>query len=78
MLCLGFEPGVDGWYAQTGPLSYGGSKVYSPLMSYITTVAYLQYSLRGQGFKPSLWPFCDTLTDNSMTLDNTKNSVAKK
>ena len=25
MVCLGFEPGVAGWKAQTNPLSYGGT-----------------------------------------------------
>ena len=24
-MCLGLEPGVAGWYAQTNPLSYGGN-----------------------------------------------------
>ena len=24
MVCLGFEPGPAGWYAQTKPRSYGG------------------------------------------------------
>ena len=24
MVCLGFEPGVAGWWAQTIPQSYGG------------------------------------------------------
>ena len=25
MACLGLEPGVAGWWAQTNPLSYGGN-----------------------------------------------------
>ena len=25
MVCLGFEHGAAGWYAQTVPLSYGGT-----------------------------------------------------
>ena len=25
MACLGLEPGAAGWYAQTNPLSYGGT-----------------------------------------------------
>ena len=25
MVCLGLEPGVAGWKAQTNPLSYGGT-----------------------------------------------------
>ena len=25
MVCLGFDPGVAGWKAQTNPLSYGGT-----------------------------------------------------
>ena len=25
MVCLGVEPGVAGWKAQTNPLSYGGT-----------------------------------------------------
>ena len=29
MVCLGLEPGAAGWMAQTNPLSYGGTHVYS-------------------------------------------------
>ena len=25
MVCLGLEPGADGWKVQTNPLSYGGT-----------------------------------------------------
>ena len=25
MVCLGLEPGAEGWKAQTNPLSYGGT-----------------------------------------------------
>ena len=28
MVCLGFEPRVAGWKAQTNPLSYGGTPYY--------------------------------------------------
>ena len=29
MVCLGFEPGAEGWYAQTKPRSYGGHPQFS-------------------------------------------------
>ena len=28
MVCLGLEPGVAGWKAQTNPLSYGGTPIF--------------------------------------------------
>ena len=28
MVCLGLEPGVAGWKAQTNPLSYSGTPMY--------------------------------------------------
>ena len=28
MVCLGFEPGVAGWKAETNPLSYGGTVLF--------------------------------------------------
>ena len=31
MACLGVEPGVAGWKAQTNPLSYGGTPFFSNL-----------------------------------------------
>ena len=32
MVCLGLEPGVAGWKAQTNPLSYGGTPKSSEML----------------------------------------------
>ena len=32
MVCLGFEPGTSGWYAQTKPQSYGGRPYFTSVI----------------------------------------------
>ena len=39
MVCLGFEPGAEGWKAQTNPLSYGGLPLLNFLCSLIFEAA---------------------------------------
>ena len=52
MLCLGFEPGVAGWKAQTNPLSNGGT---------LQTDCYIKYFLHTRLFSCYFSIFKETL-----------------
>ena len=46
MVCLGLEPVVAGWKAQTNPLSYSGT----------TTISINKYSIKVYRFSSFFWP----------------------
>ena len=43
MVCLGVEPGVAGWKAQTNPQSYGGTPLTTYYNASLVQKANLQY-----------------------------------